>query len=262
MKQVTLYRQMRRQLWRTFCRWGRPPLITLAAHHGTDKLEHGYIDAYARWFAGRRHEPLNLLEIGVGGYDVPEDGGNSLRMWRDYFPRAVIHAIDIADKRQHAEGRVKIFQGSQADPAFLVDVARRIGKLDIVIDDGSHVSDHVIASFTTLFPLLAEGGIYVIEDLHTSYWPQYGGDPSPEAQATSMAMIKRLLDGLHHPWIPERASAPFATMISAVHAYPSIVFIMKGSNLPVLSPGELAEVRRATPPAGGAGKDGREIDLH
>lgn len=245
MDRMSVYRRFRRCLWQAYCRVAQPSLVTLAAHHGTDKLTHGYINAYAHWFAGWRQRALNLLEIGVGGYDVPQDGGNSLRMWRDFFPRTMIHAIDIADKSPHVERRVRIFQGSQADPAFLCDVARRIGRLDIIIDDGSHVSSHIITSFSTLFPLLADGGLYVIEDLHTSYWSQYGGKASVQADGTSVALIKQLLDGLHHAWIPGRTPESFDTSVAAIHAYPGIVFIIKGRNTPDLSNGMREEILRA-----------------
>ena len=120
---------------------------------------------------------MNLLEIGVGGYDDPKQGGHSLRMWKDYFPNANIYAIDLYDKSALQEPRIHIFQGSQADPDFLKWVAGEIGQLDIVIDDGSHVNEHVIVSFQTLFPLLADNGIYAIEDLHTAYLPDVWRQP-------------------------------------------------------------------------------------
>lgn len=253
MKQPTLCRRLKQEVWRVYCKLARPSLVALAARHGTDKLTHGYIDAYADWFASRREQPLNVLEIGVGGYDVPEDGGNSLRMWRDFFPRANIHAIDIADKSPHAETRIKIFRGSQNDPAFLRHVADRIGRLDIVIDDGSHVSEHVITSFNTLFPLLDTRGIYVIEDLHTSYWPQYGGNPSPSADVTSVAFLKRLVDGLHHACIPGRQATDQDRRVSALHVYPGIAFVFKGQNDLALSPGLREQVRLAECRATGDG---------
>lgn len=246
MNPLSIYRLVRRIAWLVYCRLFRPSLKTLAAKHGTDKLSHGYIDAYAHWFGPHRRKALKLLEIGVGGYDEPCDGGNSLRMWRDYFTSGMIYSIDIADKSPHLEKRIQIFRGSQNDPEFLCKVSAEVGRWDVIIDDGSHVSEHVVTSFVTLFPLLANGGIYVIEDLHTAYWPQYGGKASGQSESTSMAMVKRLLDGLHHAWIPSREGSFTDSMITAVHAYPGIVFIMKGRNVPILSPRTQREIHQAS----------------
>ena len=119
-------------------------------------------------------QTLNILEIGIGGYDDPRSGGGSLRMWRTYFPNSRF-PIDIVDKSPHDERRITTFMGSQTDEEFLADVIGRIGKVDIIIDDGSHRNDHVLQSFRFLFPLLDNGGIYVVEDTQTSYWTEYGG---------------------------------------------------------------------------------------
>ena len=88
----------------------------------------------------------------------------------------MIYAIDIEDKRYHEDRRIKIFQGSQNDSAFLEKIALKIGQIHVIIDDGSHINEHAITSFRTLFPYLADGGIYVIEDINTSYYPDYGGN--------------------------------------------------------------------------------------
>lgn len=246
MKGVNFIFFLKKFVWRGYCHLFHPSLRFLARRHGTDKLSHGYISAYARWFGPRRLQRLNILEIGVGGYDNPYDGGNSLRMWRDYFPHAIIHSIDIADKSPHQEKRIRIFRGSQNDPEFLSKLSQEVAQWDVVIDDGSHINEHIITSFTALFPFLSNGGVYVIEDLQTSYWRQYGGQLPESAEATSMEMIKRLLDGLHHAWIPGRKVSQLDRSISAIHAYPGIVFIQKGFNAPVVTSHTLEEIRRAT----------------
>src|SRR5579864_1674745 len=70
-------------------------LETLAVIHGTDKLGHGYISQYAKYFGPIRNRKLNVLEIGVGGYQDPKAGANSLRMWQAHFPNSMIYALDI-----------------------------------------------------------------------------------------------------------------------------------------------------------------------
>src|ERR1035441_4302581 len=127
-----------------------------------------YLPIYDRHFSVFRGTPVKLLEIGV------LDGG-SLQLWRKFFGAdATIFGIDI-DQRTKAfddsDGRVRI--GSQADTKFLRSVIDEMGGIDIVIDDGSHVASHQRTSFKFLYPLLNVGGVYLVEDLHTSYWRGY-----------------------------------------------------------------------------------------
>jgi hypothetical protein len=206
-------------------------LVVLAIKHGTDKLTHGYIPRYEKYFSSVRLKKVNILEIGVGGYKDPKAGGESLRMWKEYFPNGIIYAVDIYDKRPHAEERIRIFQGSQNDPEFLKAVVQKAGSFDIIIDDGSHVNEHVITSFGTLFPLLANNGIYVIEDLQTSYNPKYGGSSEElDHSRTSIGMLKKLIDGLNYQYIEGRAPTYLDQNITAIHLYPKMAFVFKGRN--------------------------------
>ena len=143
------------------------------------------------------------MEIGVGGYENPNEGGNSLRMWKSYFKKSNIFGIDIFDKSNLNEDRIKIFQGSQTDEAFLKSVVSEIGKIDIVIDDGSHINNHVIETFKIIFPLINKDAIYIIEDLQTSYWTisdgiDWGGSHDLNDPKTSMNFIKGLVDCINH----------------------------------------------------------------
>ena len=152
------------------------PLTRLAIKHGTDKWgPHFYTPVYHKLFAHLRERPLRLLEIGVGGYEYKKVGGNSLAMWADYFPHAQITGVDIAEKELSLDPRIKVLRGSQDDAVFLGKVCEEHGPFDIVIDDGSHIPKHVVASFGILFPKLADGGIYAIEDVQTAFWPNFGG---------------------------------------------------------------------------------------
>ena len=124
-------------------------------------------------------------------------------------------------------------QGDQGDEQFLDSMARELGPFDIIIDDGSHMSHHVLASFNALFPHVRPGGIYVIEDLGTSYWPSWGGNPDPSAQYKAIAMLKDLLDGLHHrEQIRGSDDQPTMTELSitGVHVYHNLALIEKGHN--------------------------------
>ena len=85
--------------------------------------------------------------------------------------------------------------GSQIDSKFLASVVEEMGGIDVVIDDGSHISQHVIKSFEILYPMLNPGGLYFIEDLHTSYWPNYGG--GLRRKNSSIEYLKHLVDYLN-----------------------------------------------------------------
>ncbi len=209
-------------------------LDKLGRIYGTDKIgTHYYTPHYQLHFDRFRDKKVNLLEIGVGGYEKPFSGGKSLKMWKKYFPFGNIYSIDIYDKSALQEERIKIFQGSQVDKDFLNKVCEETGPLDIIIDDGSHLNEHVIESFRILFPKLNEGGIYVIEDTNTSYWPEYGGDSSNlDNPATSMNFFKKLTDCLNHREFLISGYQPtyFDENIVSIHFYHNIIFIYKDKN--------------------------------
>lgn len=211
-------------------------LDSLAIKYETDKYNgHWYTPHYDFHFKKLRNKKINLVEIGVGGYDSPQEGGNSLRMWKEYFKKGMIYGIDIHEKTGLEQDRIKIFKGSQTDKQFLEEVCQQIGPIDIIIDDGSHINGHVIASFKILFPLLKTGGIYVIEDLQTSYWPYegFGGDSENlNNPRTSMSFLKSLTDGLNFKEFIRPGYKPsyFDMNIISMQFYHNMVFIYKGLN--------------------------------
>lgn len=176
-----------------------------------------------------RNEKINLVEIGVGGYNDEKRGGESLRMWKDYFATSNIYGIDIYDKSAFEEDRIKIFQGSQSDVSFLEDVYNEIEKVHLVVDDGSHVSNDIITTFKFFFPRMENNGIYIIEDLGTSYWPEFGGGFKGE---TSMNFLKRLTDCLNHTEFLIKGYEPnyFDQHIKSIHFYRNAAIIFKGDN--------------------------------
>lgn len=209
-------------------------LINLATKYGTDKWgSHYYAQHYDAHFSKYRNKKIKILEIGVGGYKDPNKGGESLRMWKEYFKEGSIYAIDIFDKSGLVEDSIDIFQGSQIDYSFLQSVVDRVGGFDIIIDDGSHVNKHIVSTFKFLFKHLKEGGLYVVEDLQTSYWKNDGGDSfNLRSRKTAMNYFKSLTDCLNYEEIdnPWYKVSYFDKHIVGMHFYHNMVFIDKGQN--------------------------------
>lgn len=194
---------------------------------------HNYTAHYEKYFKKLKYRKIKLFEIGVGGYHYPNRGGNSLRMWKRYFPFAKIYSLDIYDKSFVEEKRIKIFKGSQTDEQLLTEIVKKTGSPDIIIDDGSHINEHVIKTFNILFPTLKDNGIYVVEDVMTSYWPDYGGNSNELNNGTTiMSYFKNLADGINHQDIIRNNYQPshFDLKICSIHFYHNLIFIFKGSN--------------------------------
>lgn len=197
---------------------GDSELFRLFSEHQGRKIHKWvhYLDLYDRHFSLFK-EP-RFLELGMF------DGG-SLELWRKYFgPDAIIFGIDIdprCDNLVDPPNQARI--GSQSDVQFLRGVVAEMGGLDIVLDDGSHIGADQRISFRTLFPLLREGGLYVIEDLHTSYFRSWKG--GYRRKGTGVEFVKELIDDMHH-WWHERPAGE--NDIGGIHFYDSLVFIEKG----------------------------------
>ncbi len=202
----------------------------------TDKTTHGYLPLYANYLRSMRMRANVVLEIGVGNDALPLPSG-SLKMWRDYFPRSVIAGIDIHPKVVDLGPRVRFFRADQSSTDDLANVVQALGgRLDVVIDDGSHVAEHQWASFRALFPCVSPGGWYVIEDLSTSYWPDFGG-MIPADATTAIGLIAALVSDVqlddpiyrdHPEWGP-RPAVVVQPGVAEVHVHPGIAFIRKAS---------------------------------
>ncbi len=204
-------------------------LDQLAIRHGADKssLAHNYCVLYERFFDHLRNDEITLMEIGYGGYIYPERGGAGAKMWADYFHKGKIVTIDFYEKNPPKHDRIKLFRGGQDDETFLTSVVTQEGQPDIIVDDASHISPLTIRTFEILFPLLKSGGVYVIEDLHASYWHEpatdgtefKGGIDNPRA---TLNFLKTLVDSINH----EHCTAA-DQKIKAIHFFEKIVFIEK-----------------------------------
>ncbi|KQX27701.1 hypothetical protein ASD01_21585 [Ensifer sp. Root423] len=149
----------------------------LAAKYSAAK-DANYLSFYASQFDGIRHQIKNVIELGV-------QGGGSVKMWRDYFPKAQIFGVDIDDCSAAAQGeRIHFFQGRQEDGELLKMITDEIegGQFDIIIDDAAHFGLYSKLTYEHLFDgHLKPGGTYIIEDWGTGYWDDWpdGSRPDP-----------------------------------------------------------------------------------
>lgn len=138
-------------------------LTKLAIKYGTDKWgKHNYTPHYYEMFKDRRESVKKVLEIGVGE-------GAGLRMWRDFFPNAMIYGAEIDDNRVvrlSEEDRISVFKCDQSKSADLKHLIKYIGSdIDLVVDDGSHKPEHQAYTCRVLMSILNEKVTYVIEDV-------------------------------------------------------------------------------------------------
>ena len=178
-----------------------------------------YFDIYDRHFSAFRGKNITVVEFGVSH-------GGSLNMWRDYFgPKARIIGIDINPEcEKFATKNTEIYIGDQEDKDFLRSLMDKIGKVDIVIEDGGHTMLQQINTFEEVYPKMSDNGVFLIEDLHTSYWDGYGG--GYRKQGTFIEKAKGLIDDLNawHSKDPESFKVTdFTKTTHSMHFYDSII---------------------------------------
>lgn len=156
------------------------PLTEIGLKHSTDKaVDHKFTPWYHSKLMHLRDQPINVLEIGVFY-------AQSLRTWKDYFSRANIYGFDINDRRCFVEDRIFIEQGDQTDVPFIQSVFGDV-KFDLIIDDGGHTMFQQQTTLVNIFDRLKSGGIYILEDLHTSLM-------EANKQATTLKLLQDIID--------------------------------------------------------------------
>jgi glycosyltransferase involved in cell wall biosynthesis len=152
-----------------------------------------YLTEYDRLFDSYRDKPVKLLEIGV-------QNGGSLEIWAKYFSLATsLTGCDInpdCASLRYDDPRIRVIVGDANAHAISQQVFDCSAQFDIIIDDGSHFSSDIVKSFALYFPKLADGGLFIAEDLHCSYWEEFEGglfDPY-----SSITFFKQLADIINH----------------------------------------------------------------
>ena len=187
-----------------------------------NKYQH-YFDVYDKHFSKYKGQEITIVEVGVFQ-------GGSLQMWRSYFgPKAKIWGIDIDPRCKLLEAQnTNIIIGSQEDESFLESIYDITGPIDILIDDGGHTQKQQITTFNILFDKIKNDGVYLCEDVHTSYWLSYGGGSN--RMGTFIQFTKKLIDKLNAFHSEENSLQvdSFTKSAKSIHYYDSIVVIEKG----------------------------------
>ena len=152
-----------------------------------------YFNEYDRILGAYRNKPVRLLEIGI-------QNGGSFEIWSKYFPHAQkLVGCDINSDcagLSYEDPRIAVVVGDANSDAAQAKVLGYAPAFDVIIDDGSHRSSDIVKSFARYFPHLADGGVFIAEDLHCSYWREFEGglfDPF-----SSITFFKRLADVISH----------------------------------------------------------------
>ena len=185
-----------------------------------DKWIH-YFDIYERYLSAYRGEEVRVLEIGT-------DRGAGLVMLSNYLgPDATIIGLDVDKTAAEAvKGVFHVVVGDQEDPETLARLVHDHGPFDIVIDDGGHRMSQQIAAAEGIFPSVRDGGIYITEDTHTSYWSEYGGGPG--AERTFSSWIKDRIDDVNGYHAGPNAVNDWTRTVNAIHIHGSMVVIERG----------------------------------
>lgn len=193
----------------------------LGKHRLIHKCNH-YFEIYDKHFSRFKGKDITLVEIGVSK-------GGSLEMWQNYFgPNCTIIGVDIDPEcKKFESNNIKIMIGSQDDINFLNKLKSEVPKIDILIDDGGHYMNQQITTFENLFNHISDNGIYLCEDLITSYWPAYGG--KYKSSNSFIEYSKNFVDYLN-AWLCYDPLLPvnnFTRSVHSIHYYNWMLVIEK-----------------------------------
>ncbi len=151
-------------------------LSRIGAQYGSEKVSSGFCTFYDLHLRAHRKRVVKVLEIGI-------PGGSSLYMWRDYFPRAAIHGMDLHPVKLDALDRITTHIGNREDREALRQIVDSAGSdFDLIVDNGGRTIAQQQISLGFLFSCLRPGGYYVVENLHISFSQRFDIDKSGRAR--------------------------------------------------------------------------------
>ncbi len=148
-----------------------------------------YFDIYENLFNEFKNKPITFVEVGIYG-------GGSLFMWKKYFhPKSRIIGIDLNPKSKNYEKYgFEIFIGDQENEKFWQTFYKKVGKVDILLDDGGHTDIQQTQTLISSVNNIKENGIIAIEDVHTSYLTEFG-NPS---NSSFINYSKKIIDLINY----------------------------------------------------------------
>lgn len=185
----------------------------------------GYFDVYERHLSRFVGKNPRILEVGILG-------GGSMELWDKYFNGAEITGIDIDSRCSEYKYNfpVEIVIGNQEDESFWNSFWTNRQPYDIIIDDGGHTMRQQTVTLNCCYPHLSDGGILVVEDVHTSYWDNWGG--LFRRPATFLEYSKRIVDHLNKQHftkslLPENELEIFQDLYSVYYHNSMVIFEKK-----------------------------------
>ena len=188
-------------------------MVELSEGLDTDKeSRHAFLRFYDCLFSPVRDSARAVLEVGI-------HTGGSLELWRRYFSSAMIYGVDVKVVPPPADSRIRHFQFDQDDEVAWGRAMAEVGRpLDVVVEDGNHMMASQQRTFEIVFPQVVSGGLYILEDLHTSF-PELGWGCGSAQGMTTMAMLQQWqrsgsFDGCH-----VRDSGRLAKLVASMAVY-------------------------------------------
>lgn len=199
---------------------------------GSDKgnsvgASHNYAPIYEKWFDAHKNDKVTFMEVGI-------DYGQSAGAWHDYFANGQIFMVDYRDFSSYNKDRLQCFTANQSNFSDMLTVANKVNDLDFFVDDGGHCMDHQQLTFGALFPKMKIGGLFFIEDTHTSNWnplTQPEGSPgycygqpvriNADSSNTTIQVFKdfQLTGKFKSEFLPESLCESLTSMIQEVIIY-------------------------------------------
>ena len=187
-------------------------LQELGLKYGTTKADistpANYLSFYELHLAPLRDKPITLLEIGV-------EYGNSLRMWREYFPQGKIIGMDCNDVNSYVSGeRIETVTGNQGSLEDLDRVAEAYGPFDVIVDDAGHQPSLQIFCYKHMCKQVKPGGFYILEDLIGNHGIPFGPECTSSLVKLADSIIHRKLDHI------ETIAFSYGTSITKMRSAP------------------------------------------
>lgn len=188
-------------------------LSLIAKKYNTDKYQHRYTPVYYEKFWSSRYDINKILEIGIAD-------GSSLRTWSEAFPNTKIYGVDNREECVMSckdIPRTEAIFGDITNKETIEKIKRICGNdIDMILDDGSHMSNDMITAFNFLFPILKDGGYYIIEDFEAG--DSFGGAKEALKYFKDLVHCKTL--STNDSWLERH--------IISIEFFNFLIFIRKG----------------------------------